>query len=159
MYNNALCTSLYNPCSRSCKPTKPAQVALYAMMSIVWTLLLPALAFAVMPQVPASGSSSESAGAPGRADAAGRVTRFVCMHCSLSGMLSSRCLFLHRAAVLRHISASPACRAAKVGIRTIQVEALAGDVMAGAGGAAGPAPDVRHQPQGDVLPAMQNQID
>ena len=152
MYNNALCTSLYNPCSRSCKPTKPTQVARYAMMSIVWTLLLPALAFAVMPQVP----GSESAGAPGRADAAGRVTRFVCTHCSSSGMLSSRCLFLHRAAVLRHISASPACRAAKAGIRTIEVDARAGDVMAGAGGAAGPAPDVRHQPPGDVLPAMQN---
>ena len=30
-----------------------------------------------------------------------------------------------------------------------QVEARAGDVMAGAGGAAGPAPDVRHQPPGD----------
>jgi hypothetical protein len=28
----------------------------------------------------------------------------------------------------------------------------AGDVMAGAGGAAGPAPDVRHQPAGDVHP-------
>ena len=30
-----------------------------------------------------------------------------------------------------------------------QVETRAGDVMAGAGGAAGPAPDVRHQPPGD----------
>ncbi len=30
-----------------------------------------------------------------------------------------------------------------------QVEARAGDVMAGAGGAAGPAPDVRHQPPGN----------
>ena len=30
-----------------------------------------------------------------------------------------------------------------------QVEARAGDVMAGAGGAAGPAPDVQHQPPGD----------
>ena len=68
-------------------------------------------------------------------------------------------LFIHRVAVLRHIAASPVCRAAKAGIRTIQVEALAGDVMAGAGGAEGPAPDVRHQPPGDVLPAMQNQTD
>ena len=33
----------------------------------------------------------------------------------------------------------------------VLVEALAGDVMAGAGGAAGPAPDVRHQPAGDVF--------
>ena len=30
-----------------------------------------------------------------------------------------------------------------------QVEARAGDVRAGAGGAAGPAPDVRHQLPGD----------
>ena len=30
------------------------------------------------------------------------------------------------------------------------VEARAGDVMAGTGGAAGPAPYVRHQPPGDV---------
>ena len=38
----------------------------------------------------------------------------------------------------------------------VLVEARAGDVMggavmAGAGGAAGPAPDVRHQPAGDVF--------
>ena len=33
-------------------------------------------------------------------------------------------------------------------------KAHAGDVMAGAGGAAGPAPDVRHQPAGDVLPQL-----
>ena len=130
------------------------------MMSIVRALLLAALAFAVM-QVPVSESAGAQGGrnAQARADGcegAGRMTRFVCAHCSSSGMLSSRGLFLHRAAVLRHISASPACRAAKAGIRTIQVEARAGDVMAGAGGAAGPAPDVRHQPSGDVLPAMQN---
>ncbi len=30
------------------------------------------------------------------------------------------------------------------------MEARAGDVMAGGGGAAGPAPDVRHQPAGDL---------
>ena len=37
-----------------------------------------------------------------------------------------------------------------MGIREILLEARAGDVMAGGGGAAGPAPDVRHQPAGDV---------
>jgi hypothetical protein len=31
----------------------------------------------------------------------------------------------------------------------LHLEARAGDVMAGVGGAAGPATDVRHQPQGD----------
>ncbi len=32
------------------------------------------------------------------------------------------------------------------------------DVMAGGGGAAGPAPDVRHQPAGAVLAEIQNNI-
>ncbi len=39
-----------------------------------------------------------------------------------------------------------------MGIREILLEALAGDVMAGGGGAAGP--DVRHQPAGDVQGMM-----
>ena len=131
------------------------------MMSIVRTLLLAALAFAVM-QVPVSAGAPGGGNAPVRADgceAVGRVTRFVCAHCSSTGMLSSRCLFLHRAAVLLHIAASNTCHVAKAGIRTIQIEALAGNVMTGAGGSAGPAPDVRHQQQGNVLPEMQNQID
>ncbi len=37
------------------------------------------------------------------------------------------------------------------------VEALAGDVMAGAGGVAGPTPEVRHQPAGDVPPDVPEQ--
>ena len=120
---------------------KPTQVARNAMMSIFRTLLL---AFAVMASVPAPG--------PADSDAAGRTTRFVYAHCTSTGKLSSRGLFLNRAAVRRHIAASKHCRDAEEGIRTIQVEALAGDDMAGAGGAAGPAPDIRHQPAGDVHP-------
>jgi hypothetical protein len=50
--------------------------------------------------------------------------------------------------VLRHISGSNPCFAADLGFKEKHVEARAGDVMAGAGGAAGPAPDVRHQPPG-----------
>ena len=44
----------------------------------------------------------------------------------------------------------------RVRAQGIQVtrKAHAGDVMAGAGGAAGPAPDVRHQPAGDVYPQV-----
>ena len=38
------------------------------------------------------------------------------------------------------------------------MEARAGDVMAGGGGAAGPAPDVRHQPAGDVQAEMSSNI-
>ena len=77
-----------------------------------------------------------------RCKAVGRVTCFVCLHCSSTGMLSSCGLFLHSTAILQHIAASNACRAVKAGIQTIQVEALTDDVMAGAGGVAGPALDV-----------------
>ena len=76
------------------------------------------------------------------------LTRFIC---SATGRLSSRGLFksrLHRAAVRCHISVSKACFAADLGYKEIHVEARPGDVMAGAGGAAGPAPEVRHQPPG-----------
>ena len=66
------------------------------------------------------------------------------------GPLPSRGLFLNRASVRRHIAASKNCRAADLGYREIQVEALAGDVMAGVGGAACPVPIVRHQPPGDA---------
>ena len=52
------------------------------------------------------------------------------------------CLFLNRAAVRRHITHSKPCQDSNPGYREILVEARAGDVMAGAGGAAGPAPDV-----------------
>jgi hypothetical protein len=135
--------------------TKAIQVARYALMAIFRPILLAALAFAVMASsVPISASALSdvlAAGAgPGRA---GRVTRFVCAHCTSTGKLSSHGLFLNRAAVRRHIAASKPCHAVDAGIRTIQVEeARAGDVMAGAGGAAGPSPDVQHQAAGDVQP-------
>jgi hypothetical protein len=70
------------------------------------------------------------------------------------GLLSSRGLFqvLNWGAIQRHIAAAKLgpCRAADMGFREIQVEALPGDVMAGGGGAAGPAPDIGHQPPGDA---------
>jgi hypothetical protein len=68
-----------------------------------------------------------------------------------SGELSHRSMFLNRASVQRHIAATKPCREANMGIREIQSEARAGDVMAGGGAAAGPGPDVRHQPAGGVL--------
>ncbi len=66
--------------------------------------------------------------------------------CTSSGELFHSCMFLNRASVLRHIAATKPCRGANMGIREIQLEALAGGVMAGGGGAAGPAPGV-HQPR------------
>jgi len=115
--------------------------------SILRTLLLAAVA------VMAAKASDLPGGPPSCPGLGGqRVTRFVCAHCTSTGLLSSRCLFLNRGAVLRHIAAAKHCREADMGIREIQVEARAGDVMAGAGFAAGPAPYVRHhwQPPGDV---------
>jgi hypothetical protein len=57
------------------------------------------------------------------------------------------------AGVRRHICASEskACFAAGLGFKEIHVEARSGDVMAGAWGAAGPAPDVRHHPPGKIV--------
>ncbi len=74
------------------------------------------------------------------------------LQCSETGQLSSLGLFLSRAAVHRHIAASEHCSAAKMGIRQIQVDVRTAGVMAGAGGAAGPAPDVQHQPEGTSSP-------
>ena len=114
------------------------------------TLLLAAVVLADM------ASASESPGppashtrVPARGDGQG-VTRFVCAHCTTTGQLSSRGLFLNSAAVRRHISASKPCFTAGMGFLEIVVEALSGDSMAGGGGGAGPAPDVRHQPPGDA---------
>ncbi len=45
------------------------------------------------------------------------------------------------------MAASKQCFASKLGFLEIQVDVLTSDVMDGAGGAVGPAPDVRHQPE------------
>ncbi len=79
-------------------------------------------------------------------------------HCTSSGELSHCGMFLNRASVLHHIAATKPCREANMGIREIQLEVRAGGVMAGGGGAAGPAPDARHKPAGDVLAVIQNSI-
>ncbi len=63
------------------------QLARYAMMSVGQILLLAAAAMASVPAVQ---------GPDGLVP--GRVTRFVCAHCTLTGKLSSYCLFLNRAA-------------------------------------------------------------
>ncbi len=59
---------------------------------------------------------------------------------------------LNSAGVCCHVAASDskACLAAGImsGFKANHVDALAGDVIVGAGWAAGPAPDVRHQPPG-----------
>ena len=104
----------------------------------------------------ASGTGTVPAPAAGPARGwlgCGGVTCFVCAaHCTSTGQLSSRCLFLNRAAVQRHIAASKLCFTSGQGFREIQVEPATGPAMSwpAGGGAAGPALDVRHQPQGDA---------
>ncbi len=117
-------------------------------MSNTRTLLLAFAFVAVM----AEASSRHKHGGLGHAQPGPELgaTRFVCAHCTATGELSSRGLFLNRASVRRHIAASKNCRVADLGYREIHVEARAGDVMAGGGGGAGPPPDVRHQPPGDT---------
>ena len=133
------------PCSNApyiCHKTRASlfhnHLARNAMTGIFLTLLL----VAVM-----ASTAGPDAGQPIHCG----VTRFVCVNCSATGHLSSRGLFLNRAGVRRHIRATKACFAADRGFQEIRVDARPGDVMAGAGGAAGPAPDVRHQPPGKPI--------
>jgi hypothetical protein len=122
------------------------ELARYAMTWSLFTLLLTAVAImASRVSVPARGAGPVQV-------LPVTLTRIVCAKCSETGQLSSRGLFLGRAAVHRHIAASKPCCAAKMGIWQIQVDVRTSDVMAGAGGAAGPAPDVRHQPEGTSSP-------
>jgi hypothetical protein len=110
------------------------------MKITVCTLVLVAVA------IMASGGSSAPV-LPGLG-CAGGLTRFVCVKCTETCRLSSCCLFLNLASVRRHIAASKSCKDARLGFRAIQVQARAGDVIARGGGAAGPAPTIRHQAPG-----------
>jgi hypothetical protein len=67
--------------------------------------------------------------------------------------LSSRCLFLNQLAVRSHIAAPQLFfnASAKLGYHKIQMEAQPGDGMTGAGGGAGQALDVQHQPPGETF--------
>ena len=132
----------------TCETFLQRPVARNAMMTR-WPTLILAVTVAIMASsaspVPSQDRSALAARGP-------VVTRFVCAHCTNTGLLSSRGLFLNRVAVRRHIAGSKPCFQAKLGYREIQVAARPGDVMAGAGGGAGPAPDVRHQRPGETSP-------
>ncbi len=134
----------------SCNVTQTAVLARYAMMYRGLTLLLAVVVLADMASAAESpGPSASHTRVTAWGDGQG-VTRFVCAHCTATGQLSSCGLFLNRAAVRRHISASKPCFSAGMGFREIAVEARPCDSMAGGGGGAGPAPDVRHQPPGEA---------
>ena len=59
-------------------------------------------------------------------------------HCTSTGELSHRGMFLNRASIRRHIAATKPCREANMCIREILLEARAGNVMAGGGVLRGP---------------------
>ncbi len=121
---------------------RPGFIRIHLKTSTVCTLVLVAVAI-----MASGGSSAPVRPGPG---CAGRVTCFVCVKCTETSQLSSCSLYLrlNRASVRRHIAASKACKDVRLGFRAIQVQALAGDVMAGGGGAAGPAQTIRHQAPG-----------
>ena len=86
------------------------------------TLLLAAVVLTDMASAAdSSGSCAGHVRVPALGDGLG-VTRFVCAHCTATSQLSSRCLFLNRAAVRRHISASNPCFTAGMGFLGIAVE-------------------------------------
>jgi hypothetical protein len=120
------CTQRYKHLYKhGCRPCQQsaAFVARYAMMSTVPTLLVAVVTFiAIM--------SSAGPPATGGGLGCGAVSRFVCVHCTSTGKLSSRGLFLARSAVRRHISATKSCREAGLGFRVVHIEARAGDVIA-----------------------------
>ena len=75
------------------------------------------------------------------------ISRFVCMGCERQGEF--RRLYGSLRATTTHVGMSPVCRALGLGVREISVAAGTGaDVLACGAGAAGPTPDVRHQPPG-----------
>jgi hypothetical protein len=88
----------------SCKPTQTVVLAQSAMMYCGLTLLLAAAVLTVMAS---AADSSKSYAGHARVSVLGggvTVTRFVFAHCTATCQLSSRCLFLNRAPVRRHIS-------------------------------------------------------
>lgn len=74
------------------------------------------------------------------------VTRYVCICCEQRGTFTSAFSTIKSARI--HIGKSRKCGAAGLGIREITLGTRQTDTMVGGSGAAGPAPDLRHQPPG-----------
>ncbi len=146
-----------------CTPAGRVQLPIYKTYSVFMSLLINHLARNAMTSlsiqvictlllvVAMASMAGPDAGPPVLVTVTPTVTLFVCVNCSATGHLSSSWLFLHRAGVQRHISASKACFAAGLCFQEIHVEARPCDIMAGAGGAAGPVTEVSHQPAGRTM--------
>jgi len=78
-----------------------------------------------------------------------QTNRYVCTSCAQRGMFISSYPNIRAAKI--HIGKSPVCRAARQGIQEIGLDTRPTDAMVGGTGAAGPPPDLRHQPPGRRL--------
>ena len=76
--------------------------------------------------------------------------RFVCVACEIRGTFTTA--YPTARATKIHIAKSPACKLADLGMREIVLETRQTDAMVGGSGAAGPAPELRHQPPGLARP-------
>ena len=83
-----------------------------------------------------------------------QTTRYVCVCCEQRGTFTSA--FPTIRAARTHIGRSRTCAAAGLGIQEITLETRQTDTMVGGSGAAGPAPDLRHQPPGSTHFCKQN---
>ena len=85
------------------------------------------------------------------------VTHFICVKCTPATVKYG--LILNRASVCRHIAASRPCKDVHLSFREFQVQDWAGDVMVRGGGAARPAPSIRHQAPGEETRRVTKTLD
>ena len=81
------------------------------------------------------------------------MSRYICICTYYYGFLGIFVCQVHIQTVSQpggSLAPSKPCFTSKLGFREIQVDVRTSDVMAGAGGAVGPAPDVQHQPEGNT---------
>ena len=77
-----------------------------------------------------------------------QTNRYVCASCAERGMFATSESYSTIKAVKIHIGKSSVCQAARKGIKEIEPDKRHTDAMVGGTGAAGPPPDLRHQPPG-----------
>ena len=78
-----------------------------------------------------------------------QTTRFICAGCEARGMFFET--YPTERSANMHVAKTPRCRVAGMGFKTVVVETRATDTMVGGSGAAGPVPDLLHQPPGYFL--------
>ena len=76
--------------------------------------------------------------------------QFVCVACEERAGDTFTTAFPTLSGAKSHIGKGPPCSAADLGLREIAQETRQTDTMVGSSAAAGPAPDLRHQPPGSA---------